>query len=79
MEGKNLLILAGACIVAGVLCEVYLMRRYEEINGKSRPINYANVLVIFTVLFGMSFAFAMFRDGDEKRALQHIKVGEPPF
>ena len=48
-------------------------------NGKTRPINYANVLVIFTVLFGMSFAFAMFRDGDEKRALQHIKVGEPPF
>ena len=53
MEAKNLMILAGACVVAGILYEVYLMRRFEEINGKTRAINYGNVLIIFTVLDGV--------------------------
>ena len=80
MRPQTLWVLAGGSVLAGLAVELYMVKRFEETHdGVKREFNAANVVVVSLLAFGVGFAVVSFAEGDERRALGHIKVGEPPF
>ena len=79
MDTKEVAITAGFCLMLGFLIETYLMKRFEELNSQKRSVNYANVMIVFVISFGILFALIKYNENSSHVALNHIKVGEPPF
>ena len=79
MDAKEVAIIAGFCLMFGFLIETYLMKRFEELNSQKRSVNYTNVLIVFVISFGIIFALIKYNENSNQLALNHIKVGEPPF
>ena len=79
MDAKEVAIVAGFCLMLGFLIETYLMKRFEELNAQKRTVNYTNVIIVFMLSFGLIFALIKFNENSNQIALNHIKVGEPPF